>query len=931
MSSDKGQFTSLSGTLWSNPTPSRAPAARSAETDLAAPLPPSVGKYKVLGQVGVGAMGVVYRCSQPGLERPVAVKVMVAGRHASSEQILRFQREAWAAAQLTHPNVLQIYDVGSEGDLNYFVMEYVDGWSLDQLIGSPFLTLERSLRLLQQIARALQAAHARGIIHRDIKPSNILIHRSGQPKLADFGLAKSLDDGQNLSGCGDLIGTPRYMSPEQALAVPEEVDLRTDVYSLGAVMYEMLTGRPPVDGPNVMAILRKLTDEEPVPLRDLNPAILEEVAAICRKAMAREKEARYASAGEFAEALETYLAGRLGTPTREEGPASDRSARGWILAMGRGRWRLWAWATLAATVVFGLGTLALQHYPPSSVQPREVPVDEGPPAEGPGGEQGFIPPIAPEVAKAGRRVPPDEKEQAARVVARAREQLTGAFGRTRSATPRDRLRTLLQELSAVLTTQPDSSEARFLRAQANRRAGEYLAAIDDLNLLLQREPKNLAAVTERLLANYEVHILYLGNLNEPVLRPMRLDRVRDDAQVLAKGSPVQQYLAKLVEALARQDYTQAGQTAEAGPLPGVRADDLPDVLLVQADALFRAAEAAYAAEAATEEGPDKEQKRRRRERLAHLAHTTLRHGLDADPSHAGLLFLKADTFQRLAAWETVEGEDRATLLKRQRLAFETAMNQLRNAIMLGSCDTELARAVLLSNFGRDSAALDRVNDALSVRPSFLYLYTLKAWLRLQAPPEEVVTAEEVDRILHELQPAFETPPEDYNAYFTLALVQAAGGRWEDARRNLKTCQRKLGKDTLPTAVPVYQTWYAAANAPFTRFLDTLQDVLANLSVPVDLRVRLSEEMLRRLADAEIVKQEALKPQDIKAMKGWAHARLAKVCADKQDKAGVLRHVEGALSQQLPELTPKTFQEDGSYAAWKEDEDFRKLYKRFGGT
>src|SRR4051794_9784697 len=172
------------------PSPLLAPGGRAPGPPPPDDLPRAMGKSRRLRRLGVGAMGMVYLCSQPGLERPVAVKVMIAGRHASPEQILRFQREAWAAAQLSHPNVLQIYDVGREGTVNYFVMEYVDGPSLDGLIGTPDLTLERTLRLVAQVARALQAAHARAIIHRDIKPSNILLNKDDQPKLADFGLAK---------------------------------------------------------------------------------------------------------------------------------------------------------------------------------------------------------------------------------------------------------------------------------------------------------------------------------------------------------------------------------------------------------------------------------------------------------------------------------------------------------------------------------------------------------------------------------------------------------------------------------------------------------------------------------------------------------------------------------------------------------------------
>src|SRR5262245_11047971 len=173
MSIGKSQSTETTGTVWGDRTGSStlfASAPGTAALESAEALPPAVGKYQPLRRLGVGAMGAVYLCSQPGLERPVAVKVMIAGRHASPEQILRFQREARAAAQLAHPNVLQIYDWGSEGELNYFVMEYVDGWSLDRLIGSSILTQERALRLIAQVAGALHAAHAQGIIHRDIKP-----------------------------------------------------------------------------------------------------------------------------------------------------------------------------------------------------------------------------------------------------------------------------------------------------------------------------------------------------------------------------------------------------------------------------------------------------------------------------------------------------------------------------------------------------------------------------------------------------------------------------------------------------------------------------------------------------------------------------------------------------------------------------------------
>src|SRR5262249_32622635 len=236
-------------------------------------------------RLGAGAMGVVYKCRQPGLDRPVAVKGLVAARHADADQLARFEREARAAAPLTHPNVVQVYDAGIDGELPYFVMEYVEGCSLDRLIGTPGLTVENSLRLTYHVARALQAAHDQGIIHRDLKPANVLVHPSGQPKLADFGLARSLHDSRVLSASGHVIRTPPYLAPEQLLEAADELDGRCDVYSLGAVLYEMLTGRPPVDGPTALAVFRKLAEEDPVPVRELNPAVPEAVAALCERAL----------------------------------------------------------------------------------------------------------------------------------------------------------------------------------------------------------------------------------------------------------------------------------------------------------------------------------------------------------------------------------------------------------------------------------------------------------------------------------------------------------------------------------------------------------------------------------------------------------------------------------------------------------------------
>jgi serine/threonine protein kinase len=893
-------------------------------------LPQAIGKYEVLGRVGVGAMGVVYKCSQPGLERPVAVKVMIAGRHASAEQIRRFQREAWAAAQLTHPNVLQIYDVGSEGELHYFVMEYVDGWSLDQLIGTPLLTLERTLRLVYQIARALEAAHARGIIHRDIKPSNILLSRAGQPKLADFGLAKSLDGGQNLSGSGDIIGTPRYMSPEQTLAVPEEVDARTDIYSLGAVMYEMLTGRPPVDGPNILTILRKLTDEEPVPIRALTSAVPDEAAALCQRAMAKTKEDRFPTAGEFAAALEGYLVRGFGSVQADsrlslESASLPNAGRRYL-----SRRRVVAAALAVALLVllvtggvFYAGTRRTVEHPSASNRSPEEATDDtledNPPTN-----------PAPSTTPETRTEATDAS--AARAIAAARDSLGGSLSMAAASKPYDRLRAIIEDLTPVVKRYPQRTEALLQRARAYRWAGEYLHAIDDLTGVLTQQPGNLNAATERMLASYQLRVLYLGNLNQTLLRPFHPEYVRDDVRLLlAKGSAAQKHMARLVEALAAQQYAEAGGIAIAGPPAGVAKELWSDLLMLEADALFHVMEAAYEEQQKVPDGSDKEAKRQRYEQLQMLATRAYRRGLDTNPNHVGLLFLKADS-QRRAIWDAMEGDDRNAILRDSKRAFADTVDLLRRAASTGG-ETALARTVLLANFEQERVALDRLSDAITDLPRFHYLYTLQAWLRLQTPPPETnLTPEEVNHILRDLQRGFEGWPVDFNTFFVRALLYAAAGDWEKARRDLMACRKALGKRDLPAADPNFPTWLARSDVPSTRYLDATFDVLLGSipPVPSDLPIRLGDEILGRLAKPEVLQQEKLQPGEVKKLTGLTYFRLAKVCAGRNDREKVLNYVLSALNQELPEVRVRNCREDGNLAQWNEDPDFVELYRWFEG-
>jgi serine/threonine protein kinase len=285
------------------------PTAAATEPTPLAGLPRTFGDYELLQEIGRGGMGVVYKARQCSLNRLVALKMILRGELASAADLARFRAEAESAARLEHPNIVPVYEVGECDGQAFFTMQLVEGSTLRERAAQGPLPPRDAALYLAAISRAIDFAHQRGVLHRDLKPSNVLIDKDDRPLVTDFGLAKRVESGDSLTGTGHILGTPSYMSPEQAAGSRGRLSPATDVYSLGTILYELLTGRPPFQAASPVDTLMLVLEQDPLLPRLLNRNIDRELEMICLKCLQKPPDLRYPSAAKLADDLEAYLNG----------------------------------------------------------------------------------------------------------------------------------------------------------------------------------------------------------------------------------------------------------------------------------------------------------------------------------------------------------------------------------------------------------------------------------------------------------------------------------------------------------------------------------------------------------------------------------------------------------------------------------------------
>ena len=574
------------------------------------PNPDGVSRYQFLEQLGEGGVAQVFRAVDRKLGRTVAVKVLKGSAQASDVARKRFFREAQVMAGLSHPNVVTVYDAGEENGRTYIAMELVEGQPMSRVFEDPARTLDERLRLLADASAGVAAAHAAGIVHRDLKPANILVTTGGTPKVGDFGLAHIMGSETGLTRSGVTIGTPLYMAPEQVEGHPDAITPRTDVYALGAMLYEVLTGRPPHLGDTVMELYGKIVHDDPVPPHGVDPKTPSDLETVALKALEKDPARRYADAREFAEEVRRF---REGEPIQ----AKPLGALSRALRKFRRRPALRAAvAVTALAIVLALGGFAVQRHRLKQQVEELVRRAEAARAEGsfarardlfgeaktlsPGhaaAEAGFLE----MAAKAGA----SERREAealrhlgtlwAMIAERKRELRLLKIPADQAYRDLD---DAVKKVTAYIDEWPESPQGYYVRARGRFYLGELEAAEEDIQLSLRKRPDFRPAWT--LLGIVKVGLyesLLAGTQYEFLARAAKLNPILDAALAAFDKGPAagseREELERWGLVWVREDEVLSVMARALRTYYGDRAGEAARKLVEDALSKYRAEEYAY--------------------------------------------------------------------------------------------------------------------------------------------------------------------------------------------------------------------------------------------------------------------------------------------------------------------------------------------------
>jgi serine/threonine protein kinase len=813
--------------------------------------PSHIGKYQVVNVLGRGAFGVVYRCIDPGLDRIVAIKVLLAAEHASSEILERFDREAKTAAKLSHPHIVQVYDVGTQEDRPYLVMEYVEGRCLDQLIRTSPWDLMPALQLLYHLAEALAYSHEQGVIHRDIKPANIIVDQRGRPKLTDFGLARLADEARWLSTTGDLLGTPRYMSPEQALLPSEEVDHRADLYSLGAIFYELLANRPLVDGPTPLATLKDLTDGKPKPLESLRPELPEACIAICNQMIAKDRKERMDSASQIAmRTKELILQLAIG------GPEIASLARLDIVQVAERR-------PLQSSVPVLLPDSSRTRFPSRLGESEFLSKTDNRPRTRPVAFLGLggamiamllgvffaLSRLGPWAAQSSNRGNPQPVSQGQTDWQTRIDVLASTRDDRQYHSQWNELR---EELNSAVRRNPNDQALRTLRAPLLARNGDFIEALEDWGLVkgsqltpsVMRSKLHAMAVWEKL---------FVGSIAEETISKPLSNDLRNHLKAI-EATPTEHAesarnaaLAKWLRIAIHDESLE--DDAVIAELPTLPKQD-PAFVDVQTWRSCSFLDLAHRLHNSANELPEEERasRKRRRDYWDQQALQAIREGLEMDTHHLGLLFLRTYRATRRFDWDTTDGMAWPDAERKHRSTFDSAFQRFRTSPSRLGFETAYARAVLLDQFGRSAAALDQLNEVVDRSGAPTILIAFWAWLQLNHPSEETIEIAISSSLLKTTEAATEGADPLFATYFVRSMCQASVGKWAEAKLELVRGKTDCNINDWGEVSGGFHDWLSASEASAILFRDRTVDAIWRVPSAPWVRKQMQEDIVNTLTE-----------------------------------------------------------------------------------